>query len=562
MVQVTRRGLLGGAALGSIGLAACHSTAPATSFAGEAAFQHGVASGDPLPDRMILWTRVTPVSGTGPIPVSWEITKVGDTKPVASGITEAAEGRDYCVKVDATGLAPATDYTYRFTVLTAGGAVSSPEGHTRTPSADGTAAVKLGVVSCANWQFGLFNVYREMASEPGLDAIVHLGDYMYEYGTDGYGGDVAAKLGRPHDPPTEVISLSDYRRRHAQYKTDPNLQAAHAAAAWICTWDDHESANDSYRTGAENHNPDKGEGEWSDRKMRALQAYFEWMPIREPKSGEVTSAVWRTFRFGNVATVHALDSRLTGRSESFGWGDALAGATTQEEIGARVMATLQRISDPARTMLGSEQEAWLASELKASVQSGAAWQVLANQVVMARNKLPDFTKIMTEEQKAAQDQPEVLAMLPFTALGLPWNLDAWDGYPMARERLYTSVAETGAALVTLAGDTHTAFANELYDASGVRRGVEFACTSVSSPGMGEYVKAMPDLGTLISDVNPEVVWHDPFSHGYTLVTLTRENARADYRTVSTIYAPVYTASTVASYAAGIDKGGVTQLSPV
>lgn len=563
MVQVTRRGLLGGAALGSLGLAACK-TAPvaAEGFQGELAFLHGVASGDPLPGAMILWTRVTPLSGTGPVTVAWEIFEAGNETPAASGEMVTSEARDYTVKADATGLKAATAYTYRFRAKAADGDVLSPEGRTRTPAADGTSPVKLAVTSCANWQFGLFNVYREMANEPDLDAIVHLGDYMYEYGTDGYGGDVAAQLGRPHDPPTEIISLSDYRRRHAQYKSDPNLQAAHAAAPWICTWDDHESANDSYRTGAENHNPDKGEGEWSDRKMRALQAYFEWMPIREPKSGEVTSAVWRTFRFGNVATVHALDSRLTGRSEPLDWGSALAGAATQEEIGARVMATMQAVADPSRTMLGAEQEAWLAGELKASVQSGATWQVLANQVVMARNRLPDFTTIMTEEQKAAQDRPEVLAMLPFTALGLPWNLDAWDGYPMARERLYASVAEAGAALVTLAGDTHTAFANELYDAAGVRRGVEFACTSVSSPGMGAYVKAMPDLGTLIADVNPEVVWHDPFSQGFTLVTLTPDQARADYRTVSTIYAPDYTAATVASFAASVDKGGVTALSPV
>jgi alkaline phosphatase D len=563
MTQVTRRGLLGGAALGSIGLAACQ-TAPKTAqaYAGEIGFLHGVASGDPLPDRVILWTRVTPVSGSGPVTVGWSISEPGGAAPLATGTFETSGARDHTVKVDVSGLTPATEYRFRFTVLTASGTVSSPEGRTRTTSADGSGPVRLGVVSCANWQFGLFNAYRELANETGLDAIVHLGDYLYEYGTDGYGGDVAAKIGRPHDPPTEIISLSDYRRRHAQYKTDAALQAAHAAAPWICTWDDHESANDSYRTGAENHNPENGEGEWSERKMRALQAYFEWMPIREPKAGEVTSAVWRTFRFGNVATIHALDSRLTGRSEPLDWGSALAGATTQEEMGVRVMATMMAAADPARTMLGAEQEAWLAGELKASVQSGAAWQVLANQVVMARSKLPDFTKIMTEEQKAAQDRPEVLAMLPFTALGLPWNLDAWDGYPMARERLYASVAETGAALVTLSGDTHTAYANELYDAAGIQRGVEFACTSISSPGMGAYVNAMPDLGQLIADVNDEIVWHDPFGHGYTLVTLTREEARADYRKVSTIYAPDYSAETVASYAAVIDKSGVSKLAAV
>ena len=562
MTLVTRRGLLGGAALGTIGLAACQARPKSPSaFAGEAGFLHGVASGDPLPDRMILWTRVTPVTGAGPVSVDWEITQAGEASPAASGTFETSEARDYTVKVDASGLSPSTEYRFRFSVRTEAGTVTSPEGRARTTSAGGEAPVTLGVVSCANWQFGLFNAYGALARETGLDAIVNLGDYMYEYGIDGYGGDVAAKIGRPHDPPTEIVSLSDYRRRHAQYKSDPNLQAAHAAAPWICTWDDHESANDSYRTGAENHNPDAGEGEWSERKMRALQAYFEWMPIREPKPGEVTSAVWRTFRFGDVATVHALDSRLTGRSEPLDWGAALAGATSQEDMGARVMATMQAVADPARTMLGAEQEAWLAAELAASVQSGASWQVLANQVVMARVKLPDFTKVMTGEQKAAQDIPQVVDTLPFTALGLPWNLDAWDGYPAARERLYASVAAAGASLVTLAGDTHTAYANELFDAGGARRGVEFACTSVSSPGMGTYVKAMPELGEQITAVNDEIVWHDPFSHGYTLVTLTREEARAAYRTVSTIYTPDYATETVAAFAAARDKTGVSGLAP-
>jgi len=561
MTEVTRRRLLGGAALGTIGLAAC-TTAPkaAPGFAGKLAFLHGVASGDPLPGGVILWTRVTPLSGSGPVTVAWEMFEAGSMAVAASGEVVTSEASDYTVKVDASGLKAGTVYTYRFKAKAADGDVISPEGRTRTTAADGTAPVKLGVVSCSNWQFGLFNAYAALAATPDLDAIVHLGDYIYEYGQDGYGGDVAAKLGRPHDPPTEIISLSDYRRRHAQYKSDPALQAAHAAAPWVCTWDDHESANDSYRTGAENHDP-ATEGEWSVRKMHALQAYFEWMPLRAPKAGEITSAVWRTFRFGNVATLHALDSRLTGRSEPLAWGDALAGATTQDEISARVMMTMQAAADPARTMLGAEQEAWLAGELKSSVQSGAAWQVLANQVIMAKNKLPDFTRLMTPEQVAAQDMPEVLAMLPFTALGLPWNLDAWDGYPAARERLYASVAEAGASLVTLTGDTHTAYANELFDAGGERRGVEFGCTSISSPGMGAYVKAMPDLGQQIADANDEIIWHDPFGHGFTLVTLTAKDVSAAFHKVSTVYAPAYTSEQVAVFKASYTNGGVSELSP-
>lgn len=561
MTQVTRRGLLGGAALGTVALAACGKTGPQT-YKGEVAFQHGVASGDPLPDRIILWTRVTPLSGAGAIPVRWEVLRAGQESPVAAGVTEASEARDYCVKVDAAGLQPGSDYTYRFTALTDHGDVVSPTGRLRTPAASGTSAVNLAVVSCSNWQFGLFNAYKALAAEPNLDVIVHLGDYIYEYGIDGYGSDVAAKLDRMHEPSTEIVTLADYRQRHAQYKTDPSLQAAHAAVPWICTWDDHESANDAYRTGAQNHNPEDGEGEWSDRKMAAVQAYFEWMPIRDIKPGEITSAAWRSYRFGDVATLHALETRLTGRSESLSWASALGNAASPLEVGGKARALLEKAGDPARTMLGAEQESWLNTELAASVASGAAWQVLANQVIMARVALPNFTQTLTPEQIAAQDIPEVKGFLAFTALGLPWNLDAWDGYPAARERLYEGAASANARLVTLAGDTHTAYANELYDASGARRGVEFGCTSITSPGMGAYVKNVPDLGQQIADANQEVVWHDPFGHGYTLVTLTPSTARAVFRKVSDIYTETFSTETVASFEAAAEAGGVSALKPV
>ena len=561
MTYVTRRGLLGGAALGSLGLAACNSAGPAT-YKGEVDFQHGVASGDPLPDRVILWTRVTPLSGGGAIPVRWEVLRAGQSAPVAAGLTEASEARDFCVKVDAGGLEAGSDYAYRFTALTDHGEVASPTGRLRTPAATGTSAVKLGVVSCSNWQFGRFNAYKALAAEPNLDAIIHLGDYIYEYGIDGYGGEVGAAIGRLHEPSTEIITLADYRRRHAQYKTDPDLQAAHAAAPWICTWDDHESANDAYRTGAQNHNPEDGEGEWSDRKMAAVQAYFEWMPIREPKAGEVTTAVWRSFRFGDVATLHALETRLTGRSESLSWASALGNGASPLEVGAKARELIQTAADPARTMLGAEQEAWLNRELASSVASGATWQVLANQVIMARVKLPNFTETLTPAQVAAQDIPEVRAFLGFTMLGLPWNLDAWDGYPAARDRLYESVATAGARLVTLAGDTHTAYANELYDGRDMRRGVEFGCTSISSPGMGAYVKAVPDLGRQIAEVNREVVWHDPFGNGYTLVTLTPARAEAVFRKVSGVLEEDFATETVASFGASAEPGGVSGLSPL
>ena len=564
MTKITRRGLLGAAATGTLSVAACATPAPAAPktapYAGEVEFLHGVASGDPLPDRVILWTRVTPKSGTGPIPVTYEVMDPADpAAPILTGTATASESRDFCVKVDVTGLKPGTAYLYKFKVATEAGEIVSREGRTKTTSATGSAPVRMGVVSCSNWQFGFFNAYEALSREEDLDVIIHLGDYFYEYGVDGYGGEVATSIGREHDPVTEVVTLADYRMRHAQYKTDPNLQAAHAKAPWICTWDDHESTNNSYRTGAQNHNPEDGEGDWTDRKQAAIQAYFEWQPLREPAAGNITSAVWRSFTFGDVATIHALESRLTGRSPDVSWFDALAGVTDQEVMQQRVAETLRTIRDPSRTMLGAEQEAWLAGELKSSVEKGKSWQVLANQVVMASTTLPNFQKTLTPEQLAAQDNGFVKTLLGFSTLGLPFNLDAWDGFPAARERLYAGAAAANAKLVTLAGDTHTAWVNTLQDAQGEQRGVEFGCTSITSPGSGAYIKDIPDLGEQVMAANEDVVWHDPFSRGYTVVTLTPEAARAEYRTVSNILSHDYSVETVAVYETRQQDGKLTDL---
>ena len=563
MTSVTRRGLLGAAATGTLGLAACATPVAKSgpdAYVGEVDFLHGVASGDPLTDRVILWTRVTPKNGNGPIPVKYEV-MAADGSVVTSGMLSADQTRDYCVKADAKGLKPATVYTYRFTALTDGGEVTSPTGRTRTTNASGDTPVKLVVISCSNWQFGYFNAYKALSEEQDIDAILHLGDYIYEYGIDGYGGEIAQKLGRQHDPITECITLSDYRRRHAQYKTDPNLQAAHAAAPWICTWDDHESANDSYRTGAENHNPENNEGDWSDRKMAAVQAYFEWIPIREPEPGKLTTAVWRTFEFGDVATVFALESRLTGRSDELEWYSVIAGNPSQEEMMQRIQEKVVAVNDPARTMLGAEQEAWLEGAFAKSVTAGKTWQVLANQVIMAKVALPNMGEVLTPEQIAAQDSPYVAGMVGFSALGLPFNLDAWDGFPAARERLYTSAAKTGARLVTVTGDTHTAWANTLYDAKGDRRGVEFGCTSITSPGMGSVLKDVPNLGPLFADANKEVEWHDPFGHGYILVTLTPETAHAEFKKVSGIVETAWTLESVSAWKATAEDGGISGLVP-
>ncbi|WP_084420235.1 alkaline phosphatase D family protein [Henriciella litoralis] len=565
MSTISRRHFLGFGA-GAAGLAACATSGDPladnrAAFPGSVSFDHGVASGDPLSDRVILWSRVTPAdeATTAPIPVSVIVARdEAMTDIVSQAMTETSASRDFTVKFDIDGLAPATTYFYQFTAKTSSGDVTSPIARTKTSAASGTTPVKFAVVSCSNFPFGYFNVYEAIGKRSDLDAVLHLGDYIYEYGVDGYGGSEGKALGRNHEPVMEIVTLGDYRMRHAQYKRDPKLQAAHAVAPWICTWDDHESANNSYRTGAENHQPET-EGNWTDRKQAAIQAYMEWMPVRDPEAGRAMGGIYRKFEFGDVASVFCLESRLTGRSDEISWGAELAGVPA-EDIPAKAADVMGRVSDPSRTMLGKVQEAWLDDGLKASKDAGKTWQVLANQVIMASVKPPNLMETLTPEQRAAQTG-YVATMIPFSQLGLPFNLDAWDGFPAARERLYASAEAAGARLVTLTGDTHTAWANTLHDAGGNQRGVEFGCTSISSPGMGKYVNDVPDLGEQFADANRDVDWYDPDGHGYTLVTLTEDEVASDYYKVSTITEPTYTTKKVASFVSVRQGDGMSNLAP-
>ncbi|MEL6257838.1 MAG: alkaline phosphatase D family protein [Pseudomonadota bacterium] len=570
MAEISRRGALGLAG-GLFGLAACENgpqqdesleadARPA--FDGDVSFIHGVASGDPLTESVVLWTRATPQSGEGAIPVRYEVfSDEALTEKVAAGLASADPERDYTVKVVAGALKPGALYRYRFIAKTSKGDVVSPIGRTKTTSAAGVERVNFAVVSCSNLPFGYFNVYKALSERDDLDAILHLGDYFYEYGVDGYGGEAGEALGRRHDPITETVTLDDYRTRHAQYKLDPDLQAAHAAAPWLCTWDDHESTNNSYRTGAQNHNPEENEGDWSDRKQAAVQAYLEWMPVRDPEPGRARESIYRSFDFGDLATVFCLESRLTGRSKEISWFAELGGKAPAE-IPAAAMATLQKVNDPTRTMLGQIQEDWLADGLKTSVNDGRVWQVLANQVIMARVKPPRLAEVLTQEQQAAQTNGFIQQLIPFSQLGAPWNLDAWDGFPAARRRLFDSAREAKARLVTVTGDTHTAWANTLTDEAGAQRGVEFGCTSVTSPGLGTYFVDVPELGQLFADANDDVTWYDPTGNGYTLVSLSKDEARAAYFKVSSVSEREFQVEQIAEFKAEAQDDGVSDLSAV
>lgn len=573
MGKLTRRGLLG-VSTSVLGLAACSrepildpearitvSPDDRAAYPGTVNFIHGVASGDPLPDSVIIWTRVTPDAAypDAPVPISYGVFEDADMQvPVRYGQGYATPDRDYTVKINLTELEPDREYYFRFIAKVASGDIGSPVGRTKTTAESGADPVKLAVISCSNYPFGRFHVYRDIANTADLDAVVHLGDYIYEYGVDGYGGSTGQELDRNHEPPLEIVTLDDYRTRHAQYKTDPDLQAAHASAPWICTWDDHESTNNSYRSGAENHNPEAGEGNWTDRKQAAVQAYLEWMPVRDPAVGKAREALYRRFDFGDVASIICLETRLTGRSDEISWFAELGGLEPVN-IPLAAMETMVRVQNPDRTMLGAAQEKWLADELNDSTAKSKTWQVLANQIVMARVRPPNFANTLSEEQKAAQDIGYVQQLIPFSQLGLPWNLDAWDGFPAARDRLYESAKAAGARLVTLTGDTHTAWANTLVDADDEQRGVEFGCTSVTSPGFGTYMKDVPDLGEQFADANPEVDFYDPFGNGWTIVTLTADEVRADYRKVSDVKAETFTASDVITYVSKRTENGMTPL---
>lgn len=540
-LNINRRNLLAAMGAGTgIGLAPAAIAAPAIATA---TFAHGVASGDPAADGAVIWTRATVAEGaSGDVPLTWHVATSDTAKPLKSGKITASAAADHTAKVEVAGLQPATEYHYWF--ATADG-TASPKGRFRTLPVGKVEKLVIALASCALYPGGYFNAYADLAAQERLDAVLHLGDYIYEYGKDGYGGDIGRKIGRLPDPEHEIVTLADYRRRHAQVKADPQMQAAHARAAFICVWDDHETANDSWIGGAENHDP-ATEGTWPARKAAALQAYHEWMPIRAPRQGSDPAAINRSFEFGDLATLAMVETRLLARSEQI----AAKGAAPDM---AQVQAMLEARRDPAREMLGAAQLQWLERLFGASVKAGKPWQLLGNQVVMARVPGPDLGKALGDATFEAMlaKMPEAYrgqiarSQAAFKA-GIPFNMDAWDGYPPARERLYAMLRKIGANPLAFAGDSHAAWANDLHDDSGTRIGAEFGATAITSPSYGSL---LPGLGTIIAAQSPEVAFCDQDAKGYTMVTITPDAAVAEFVTVSTVLAPQFTRGVAARYEA-------------
>jgi len=507
-------------------------------------FNHGVASGDPLSDRVILWTRLTPRE-PGRVRVRWELaTDAAFSDIVASGSGSTSADVDYTVKVDATGLQPGAPYFYRFMT----GDSVSPVGRTRTLPAGAVTMASFAVVSCSNYPAGYFNVYRELAGLE-LDAVLHLGDYLYEYPPGGYASARAEEFGRVVRPPNELLALSDYRIRYAQYRTDADLQAAHAAHPFFIVWDDHEIANDSWREGAQNHDPDT-EGDFARRKREAIQAWYEWQPVRPPSS--VEEIIYRRFQYGDLLDLFMLDTRIIGRDEQFTYSDFASGGLID------VAAARAAFGDSNRSLLGEEQRAWLREQLAGS---SARWQVLGQQVLSGRYHLPAPIMEALDPSIAAPDAlargtAAVLAAIEAKGKApgartaeeqalldsaIPYNLDAWDGYEFERDDLLSFAADLGSKLVVLAGDTHNAWSSQLTTADGRVAGVEFGCASVSSPGLESALGAetaalfSPLVVALVDDLKQANL----SDRGYLYLRFTPYAVDASHRFVTRIDARDY-----------------------
>lgn len=469
-------------------------------------FLHGVASGDPLADRVILWTRVTPPNrDTGVVAVKWQMATDPELRTViADGITHTDASRDFTVKLDPDNLQPGTTYYYRFSAL----GHHSPIGRTKTLPANHVEKLRIAFTSCANYPYGYFNVYGMIARRHDLDVVLHLGDYLYEYANGTYGD--GAPYGRIPEPNKEIVTLDDYRCRFAQYHTDIDLQEAHRQHPFIAVWDDHETADDSWKDGAENHNPELGEGDWPTRRDAAVQAYYEWMPIRQTDPDDPLRC-YRSFRFGNLLDLVMLDTRLYGRDKQ--------PADIHDPA----------INDPDRSLLGATQESWCLQQLSQSKQDDIRWRVVGQQVM--------FGQLLVG--------------------GDIFNVDQWDGYPASRRRVLNHLRDDAIDnTIILTGDIHSSWAMDIaedpYDATRYSPqtgqgslAVEFVTPAVTSPAIEDPVQAAL-TATMLQYGNPHMKFVDLLNRGYVLLDMDHRRTQAEWYHAATITDPGNYSETMAA----------------
>ncbi len=573
-----------------------------------ASFDYGVASGDPTATGVLLWTRVTPRFDSE-TEVSWRVAKDPEFESVvASGTTSTSAARDYTVKVEVEGLEPGGSFFYRFDALGA----QSQTGRTKTLPVGELGRYTLGVCSCSNYPAGYFNSYGLMAQTDSIDAVLHLGDYLYEYDKTGYASQGARRMGRESLPGHEIVSLADYRARHAQYKSDPDLQDAHARHPFITVWDDHETANDSWMTGAQNH--DASEGDWGARKAAAVQAYYEWMPIREPTARD-RSAIYRAFEIGDLATLVMLETRLTARtrpadlademvyrSVDFDFSDPenpialpggrpdsldpafvrtipvpfdLTAASPKPVLDFARIQSMQPdnmpagfsylpdtgrfraevLADPERRLMDDAQKEFIMTSLDASTRARKPWQIIGNQIPMSQINAPNLAEEMTAEE--IQRLPEWLQpQIGFTRFGLPLSTDSWDGYDAERQWMCDAFRTTGSTPVVVTGDSHAAWAMAVRDPrSGRTAALEIGTTSISSPNEAELLGIGGErISRLLMEKNSNIRFSDLERRGFTTLTLTPDGAETRYHAVDTVFSRQYNGSVIKTMALTPGRG--------
>jgi alkaline phosphatase D len=491
-------------------------------------FKHGVASGDPLQDGVILWTRISGGSGKS-LRVAWKVASdPAMTTVLRKGYVRTNSARDYTVKADVRRLPPGTRLFYQFEVE----GVLSPVGRTRTLASGVVSEARLAVVSCSNYAAGYFHAYREIANRDDIDAVIHLGDFIYEYGLGEYATEYAESLNRVPDPVGEVVTLADYRRRYAQYRSDPDSLAMHGAHPLIAVWDDHELANDSWRGGSMNHNDD--EGKWSRRLDVAVQAYFEWMPIRGKPKGRSTR-IFREYRFGDLMSLIMLDTRMFGRDRQPDGGEEV----TVESITAA-------LENPKRRMLGYAQEKWLRRRLGKSAET--TWQVIGQQVLVSPINSPDLEPLVDPNGPSTISRDTLEYNIAMSKGNPKLLLDTWDGYPHAKQDLLNDLNALATNPVILSGDLHTSLAGDLIpDGHQDPVAVEFMTPSVTSPGFAEYLpeKHPGALRNATMTLNPGLKYMEMDRRGWLCMTLTKTRCTGEWYLLDGVRS--------ASYASTVDR---------
>ena len=514
-LQISRRHLLSAAALGA-GVTALPAFAQLFATRG---FTHGVASGEPAADSVLLWTRYVADGDT-----RLRVEVAADTlfaRVLAGGEVRATPERDHTARLTVTGLEPSRWYFYRF--IAPDGSFS-PVGRTRTLPVGDVGRFGIGLFSCSNIGFGWFNAYAHACERADLDLIVHVGDYIYEYPRGAYPDAKQMLPGRILEPAHETVTLADYRLRYGCYRLDADLQRLHQSYPMVMQWDDHELTNDAWRDGAENHQPET-EGDWVTRKEIAERVYREWMPVSDER--------WREYQIGKLATLFKLETRISGRSAP----PDLEGALKGRQDLARALIDFRDgpLADPARTLLGESQEAWLRSALARSSAAATRWQVVAQQVLMGEIVIPQEAANWVGPDSPEPVRRRLAVGLAAARAGLPYNLDSWGGFPAARQRLLADAARAKANLVVLAGDTHNAWAQNL-SLGREPVGVEFATHSVSSPGF-EYTLSAVDpqqIARAVRATNPGLAYMDASRRGYTSILLTPETATGQFHFLRTV----------------------------